>query len=95
MSYKLFFIRQSKKEWDKLPEPIKGLFKKKLVQRLENPHVPKDRLHGLQNCYKIKLRDLGYRLVYRVEDKEVVVTVVAVGKRDKMEVYLKAKERLH
>jgi hypothetical protein len=41
------------------------------------------RLHGLPDCYRIKWRTAGYRLVHQVNDKVVVVTVVAVGKRDK------------
>ena len=37
----------------------------------------------MKDIYKIKLRSLGYRLVYRVDDTRIVVMVVAVGKRDK------------
>lgn len=48
----------------------------------------------MPNCYKIKLLRLGYRLVYRVEDEIVFITVIAVGKRDKMKVYNTAKSRL-
>ncbi|GBH19445.1 mRNA-degrading endonuclease RelE [Pseudomonas syringae pv. actinidiae] len=44
--------------------------------------------------YKIKLRSAGYRLVYRVEDDRVVVTVVAVGKRERGDIYDSAKDRL-
>ncbi|OYW91203.1 MAG: hypothetical protein B7Z23_08560 [Pseudomonadales bacterium 32-61-5] len=43
--------------------------------------------------YKIKLRSAGYRLVYRVEDERVTVVVVAVGKRERSEVYEAAKKR--
>ena len=32
---------------------------------------------------KIKLKNAGYRLAYRVDDSRVVVIVVAVGKRVK------------
>ena len=43
--------------------------------------------------YKIKLRSAGYRLVYRVEDSTITVTVVAVGKRERGDVYKSAKTR--
>lgn len=49
----------------------------------QNPHVPSARLHGSQNRYKIKLWTVGYRLVYEVRDAELVVSVIAVGKRDR------------
>lgn len=56
--------------------------------------MPANRLHGLPDCYKIKLRSLGYRLVYQVLDREVLVFVVAVGKREGGEVYGDAQERV-
>jgi len=37
----------------------------------------------MQDCYKIKLRSAGYRLVYQVRDGELVVSVIAVGKRER------------
>jgi mRNA interferase RelE/StbE len=52
--------------------------------------VPAAKLRGSKDRYKIKLRGVGYRLVYEVHDASVVVLVVAVGKRDKNDVYLKA-----
>jgi mRNA interferase RelE/StbE len=48
----------------------------------------------MPDCYKIKLRQAGYRLVYRVDDDTVFVTVIAVGKRDKNGVYETAMTRL-
>ena len=48
----------------------------------------------MPNCYKIKLRSIGFRLVYQVTDQELIVTVVAVGKRERNEAYRKARERL-
>jgi len=39
------------------------------------------------------LRALGYRLVYEVRDQEVLVVVVAVGRRDGNAVYLAADGR--
>lgn len=94
-TYKLLFLKPAKKEWDKLAPTIKEQFRKKLIQRLETPHVPKDRLSGLDHCYKIKLRDAGYRLVYKVIDQQVIVEVIAVGKRNNMDVYRKVHERLN
>lgn len=94
MSYKLEFKKSALKEWQKLAAPLQQQFKKKLVQRLENPHVPSAKLSGAENLYKIKLRQSGYRLVYLVEDDVIVVTVLAVGKRERNEVYTKALQRL-
>lgn len=94
MSYKLKFLPQADKEWQKLDNSIKIQLKKKIVEILENPHIPKNRLHGFDDCYKIKLRDSGWRLVYQVEDKVVAVFVISIGKRDKSVAYQKAKRRV-
>lgn len=94
MSYNLEFVESALKEWRKLAPGIRDQLKNKLRERLQNPHVPSARLHGLPDCYKIKLRTAGYRLVYQVNDKVVVVTVVAEGKRDKGLVYRLADKRL-
>ncbi|KKO49242.1 RelE toxin [Arsukibacterium sp. MJ3] len=94
MLYKLGFKKSALKEWQKLAVPLQQQFKKKLVQRLENPHVPSAKLSSAENLYKIKLRQSGYRLVYLVEDDIIVVTVLAVGKRERNEVYTKALQRL-
>lgn len=94
MSYRLVFKTAAKKEWDKLDSTIRQKFKKKLVERIKNPRVESSRLNGMQDCYKIKLRSAGYRLVYQVRDEELVVSVVAVGKRERNHVYNAAVKRI-
>ena len=70
------------------------LFAKKSRERLAHPRVPSARLSGLPDCYKIKLKDAGYRLVYRVPDERIVIQVVAVGRRERNIVYKTAAGRL-
>lgn len=94
MSYKLKFVPSAWKEWNKLDRSIQSQLKKKLAERLENPHVLPSKLRGFDSAYKIKLRASGYRLVYEVMDEEVTVFVIAIGKRDQSDVYKKAKGRL-
>ena len=93
--YRLKFMPEALEEWDALDGGAKNLLRKALKKRLTQPHVPGSRLHGdLANCYKIKLRKQGYRLVYSVEDSVLVVLVLAVGKRENMAAYLSAIQRL-
>jgi mRNA interferase RelE/StbE len=93
MTYSLAFLPSALKEWNKLDATLRKQFKKKLAERLENPRVVADHLHGLKDHYKIKLRTSGYRLVYEVDDDILRVLVIAVGKRDKGIVYSKAQKR--
>jgi mRNA interferase RelE/StbE len=94
VTYKLEFRESAWKEWNKLDRPLREQFKNKLLERLENPRLESARLTGMPDCYKIKLRAAGYRLVYQVFDDRVTVIVVAVGKREDSAVYRKAGRRL-
>lgn len=94
MTYKLKFVPAAQKEWSKLAPPIQKQFKKKLAERLENPHVLASKLRGYDAVYKIKLKTSGYRLAYEVIDEEIVVYVLAIGKRDKEAVYKKLASRI-
>lgn len=93
MSYELGFLDLALVEWRKLDNGIREQFKTKLAQRLENPRVPAARLSGHPDRYKIKLRSVGYRLVYEVRDGRMLVLVVAVGKRERNAVYKAAAKR--
>jgi len=93
MTYKLEFVRDAFKEWKALDTSIQNQFKKKLARRLEEPEIASARLMGSQHRYKIKLRSAGYRLVYEVHQQEVLVLVVAVGKRERNAVYKAAAKR--
>lgn len=96
MSFELEFDPRAWREWKKLGDTVRQQFKKKLVEVLSHPRNEANRLHGngLPDCYKIKLRNAGYRLVYQVQDDRVVVFVIAVGKREREQVYLDATSRL-
>ena len=87
MIYNLDFKPKALKEFKKLTPALQTQFKKKLGERLVNPKVPKDKLSGYENIYKIKLKSSGYRLAYEVKDEEIVVLVLSVGKRENNQVY--------
>jgi mRNA interferase RelE/StbE len=93
-TYKLEFLPSAFKEWEKLGGNVREQFRKKLEERLTNPRIASAKLRELPDCYKIKLRGAGYRLVYRVEDERVVVTVIAVGRRERNLVYKAAAGRV-
>jgi len=93
MSYSLKFKKAALKEWRKLDGNLRIQFKKKLEKRLQDPYVPSSRLSGTDNRFKIKLRNAGYRLVYEVRESEIVVIVIAVGKREGKAVYKTAVTR--
>ncbi|RVT41843.1 type II toxin-antitoxin system RelE family toxin [Sphingobium algorifonticola] len=93
-TYELEFLETALKEWKKLAPNIRNQFAKKLEERLRQPHVTSAQLSGMADCYKIKLRAAGYRLVYQIEDEVLLIVVIAVGKRERNAVYKTAAARL-
>ena len=93
--YTLQFDPRALKGWRGLDRTIQTQFKKVLAKRLDMARIEASRLSGpLSDCYKIKLRASGYRLVYRVIDSQVVVLVLAIGERNQSRAYEQAGKRL-
>lgn len=93
MTYELEFHPDALKEWHALDNSVREQLKKKLAERLQEPHVLASKLSGDPRRYKIKLRSAGIRLVYEVQEGRLVVLVVAVGQRDRNQVYKTADRR--
>lgn len=94
MTYKVKFRTDALKEWNNLDKFIQQQFARKLKKCAENPHIPSSKLSGMPDCYKIKLRASDFRLVYQVINDELIIAVVAVGKREHSEFYNLASKRL-
>ena len=93
MSFELAFLEEALAEWKRIDGAIRTQLKKKLAERLLSPRMPAAKLSGHPDRYKIKLRSVGYRLVYEVRDQQLLILVIAVGKRDRNAVYRAADER--
>jgi mRNA interferase RelE/StbE len=93
MSFELAFHPEALREWHRLDAAIRDQFRRKLAERLIEPRIPASRLRGATDRYKIKLRAAGFRLVYEVREQQLLVLVVAVGKRDRNAVYRQAQTR--
>jgi mRNA interferase RelE/StbE len=96
VAYELEFHAAALKEWQNLDNSVRLFLKKKLEKRLEDPRIDSARLHGnLQHCYKIKNDKTGHRLVYQVIDDQVIVYVISIDKRDGLEAYRLAAQRIN
>lgn len=82
-SYELAIHLAAEREWQRLDESVKQRFKQKLKkERVIQPRVAKDALHGLPDTYKIKITTPQFRLAYHVNDTARLVTILAVSTRD-------------
>ena len=50
--------------------------------------------YNLSGCRKMYADRKRIRIVYTILDEQIVIEVIAIGKRDEMEVYKNAAERL-
>lgn len=55
-----------------------GTVQKKLAEVLVNLQVESARLRDHPDCCKIKLKSSGYRLVYQVQDEQLVMLAISV-----------------
>ena len=94
MTYKLGFHPAALDEWRRLDKTVASQLQKKLSERLENAIVDSARVSGGADLYEIKLRTVGYRLVYQVQNQQLIVLVLSVGKRDRNAAYKSALFRL-
>jgi mRNA interferase RelE/StbE len=96
-SYK--FHPEAEKELAKLNKSVQILFTKALKKILKSPELGLDLGHknnfDLTGLKKIYFDHKRYRIVYQVIDNEVLIHLIAIGKRDKMDVYKKASERVN
>jgi mRNA interferase RelE/StbE len=71
------------REFEKLDPEIKRQVIARMRSRALEPKIPKAKLRGeLKNCYKIKLKNSGYRVVYQVLASQGKIRVLAIGRRD-------------
>jgi mRNA interferase RelE/StbE len=95
--YNFKFYEEAEKDLSKLNNSVKKLFAKKLSQIIKNPEIGKDlgnknnlNLSGLKKVY---FDNKKYRIVYEIKENEIIVHIIAVGKRDDMKVYKEAANR--
>ena len=95
--YNFEFHPEAKEELKKLNNSIQILFTKKLKQVLNAPKIGitlgnKNNLK-LTGLKKVYFNNKKHRIVYETIEDKVMIYIVAVGKREGMDVYKKADGR--
>ena len=96
--YDFKFHVEAEKELGKLNKSVQVLFTKTLKKILKSPELGIDLGNknnlDLSGCKKMYFDNKRYRIVYKIIDDEVMIYLIAIGKRDKMDVYRNASERV-
>ena len=103
MKWTVEFIKEAQKDLKRLDPYNQRLILKAISKTAERPLPPPDGIgkplgnHSAANLsgfYKIKPRDLGYRVVYSLEIENGVMKIIIISVRADEEVYKEAERRI-
>ena len=103
MSWKIEYIKEAQRDLQKLDAYNRRIILKAIEKTAQRPFPPPDGIgkplgnHAAANLsgyYKIKLRDLGYRVVYGLVREGNVMKVIVISIRDDDAVYREAERRI-
>jgi mRNA interferase RelE/StbE len=80
MSYEIVFSEEASEQFSRLPSHIKRKVVEKIDALAENP-IPHNakKMQGYETIYRIRFSD--WRVVYDVQETEILVEVLRVGNR--------------
>lgn len=104
MTYKINYTTQAIEDLTKIENSAKLQILKAIDKVSENPLPYTEGGYGkplghkrninLTNLLKIKLKKLGYRIVYQLQRTETTMNIIVIGIRSDEEVYKTAMKRL-
>lgn len=89
-----YYDEHAEKCWNKLPADVKKRLVKQIKKICRNPDLAKPLSGDLAGCYKLKLRSLGYRVVYKLDTSQHKLIIITVGVRNNGKIYETAVKKL-
>ena len=103
MIWKIEYIKEAQRDLLKLDPHNRRIILKAIEKTAERPLPPPEGIgkplghHASSNLtgyYKIKLRDLGYRVVYGLVRENNIMKIIIISIRDEDAVYREAEKRI-
>ncbi|MEY2828883.1 MAG: hypothetical protein RIQ33_741 [Bacteroidota bacterium] len=79
MKYTIFVERYAQKQIAKLNKSAIPLIKNAIAELADNPRPSGYKKLKGEDAYRIRVGD--YRIIYEINDKQIIITVVSVGHR--------------
>jgi mRNA interferase RelE/StbE len=79
MSYKILFTRQSQKDLSNLPKSDFRKVEVAIAKLADNPRPPKSKKLTARDSWRIRIGN--YRVIYLIEDDNLIVIVIEIGHR--------------
>lgn len=92
--YKIDFVPEARIDIKKLDKTIQNEVLKKLQKISENPEIWKNLSWNLAWCKKVYVHNKQIRIVYKINNQEIEVLVIAIWKRENKRVYREAFSRI-
>ena len=103
MRWQIEYLEEAKKDLKKLDRSTQIIVLKGIDKVSENPLPAQQGGYGkplgnksgtnLTNLLKIKFRDIGIRVVYKVEYTDTVMKIIVISARSDEQVYIEATKR--
>ena len=103
MEWKIEYIKEAQRDLKRLDPYNRKLILKAIEKTAERPLPPHDGIgkhlgnHAkskLSGFFKIKLRNLGYRVVYSLVSDKEIMKIIVISVRDDEAVYKEAERRI-
>lgn len=104
MKWNIEYVKEAQRDLKRLDPYNRKIILKAIEKTAERPLPPPDGIgkplgnHSssrLSGYYKIKLRSLGYRVVYQLVTEGETMRIVVISVRDDEAVYKEAERRIH
>ena len=79
MSYEVRIVRSAEKEMDRLPGTVHARLSKRILSLQDNPRPRGVRKLSGRDEYRLRVGD--YRILYLIDDRNHIVTILSVGHR--------------
>jgi mRNA interferase RelE/StbE len=79
LSYEVLFVRSAEKEMNRLPGTVHTRLSKRILSLEDNPRPRGVRKLSGREEYRLRVGD--YRILYLIDDRNNLVTILAVGHR--------------
>jgi mRNA interferase RelE/StbE len=81
--YKLRFLEKALDDLEKIPLPHQRIIKEKLLILAQNPEALKNNIKKLKGSEEdlYRLRVGSYRIIFKKEEKQLVIIIVRIGHR--------------
>jgi mRNA interferase RelE/StbE len=103
MTWGIEFLEEAEKDMKKLDHSVQIQVMKGIYKVSQNPLPAEEGGYGkplgnksgtnLTNLMKIKFKDLGIRVVYKIERKDTVMRIIVISARTDEQVYKEASKR--